>query len=327
MKAKLGHRIRLENRPKIQELIPLDTPLHVFVDPASACNFHCKFCFDRRLAFHDIMPMDMFVNLVNDFKRFPQKIKVIRMTGFGEPLMNRKFPDMVKYAKDSGVCETVDTTTNGSKLNPELNRKLVEAGLTAINISVPAMSSEKIREATGAKIDFETYVSNIQDLYDHREHMRMLIKMINYNSTEEDIAKFYEVFGDITDEISIENAIPLWDGMTDAGFKSVDPSLNVYLLPIIPVDVCPWIFYHAMVNANGDICNCFGDWGHKNLLGNVKTDSFYNIWNGKAMRDMRIDHLAGRRKNHPLCAKCRIIELCQPDNIDQYRKELLEKLK
>jgi radical SAM protein with 4Fe4S-binding SPASM domain len=323
MKAKFAPRIRLENRPKLQDFIPLDTPFHVFVDPSAACNFRCKYCFDRKKGYHDIMKFDLFKKVIEDFKKFPQKLKVVRMYGFGEPLLNPNFPAMVAYAKKSGVCESTDTTSNGSRLNPWLNRQIVAAGLDAINISVPAMTSEKILESTGAKIDFDAYVANIADLYDHKEQLRINLKIINYTFTDDEKQFFYDTFGDICDEIGIENAIPQWDGQTEAGFNATNPDINVYYLPIIPAIVCPWIFYMSVIHANGDICACFGDWHHDNLMGNIKTDSFFDVWNGELRKQLLIDHLTLHRDRHPLCDRCHITTLCQPDIIDPYREEIL----
>ena len=44
MKAEFKPRINLEGRTPLETVIPLQTPYVVFVDPASACNFNCKFC-------------------------------------------------------------------------------------------------------------------------------------------------------------------------------------------------------------------------------------------------------------------------------------------
>ena len=44
MKAEIKPRIELENRTKLEEVIPLATPFVLFVDPSDICNFHCKFC-------------------------------------------------------------------------------------------------------------------------------------------------------------------------------------------------------------------------------------------------------------------------------------------
>src|SRR5512137_591900 len=134
MKAKEHPRIRLEGRTNLAEAIPLDTPIHVFIDPSSACNFKCKFCFnaDKSRTHHEIMPFPLFVKVIDDLKKFPHKLKAIRLYGFGDPLMNKRLPDMVDYTKRAYVTDFVEFTTNGWWLNPELNRKLVAAGLDAI---------------------------------------------------------------------------------------------------------------------------------------------------------------------------------------------------
>jgi hypothetical protein len=44
MKAEFKPRINLEGRTPLETVIPLQTPYVAFVDPASACNFNCKFC-------------------------------------------------------------------------------------------------------------------------------------------------------------------------------------------------------------------------------------------------------------------------------------------
>ena len=48
---------------------------------------------------------------------------------------------MIEYARKSGKFETIDFTTNGTLLHPELNRKLIDAGLSRINISVEALDA------------------------------------------------------------------------------------------------------------------------------------------------------------------------------------------
>ena len=44
MKAEVKPRIELENRTKLEEVFPLDTPFLIFLDPSDLCNFQCKFC-------------------------------------------------------------------------------------------------------------------------------------------------------------------------------------------------------------------------------------------------------------------------------------------
>ena len=225
MKAVEGHRYYKE-RTRLETVIPLDTPFILYVDPSSVCNLQCQFCpcgrahddlwTDEKRSSIGMMDMELFRKIVDDCKEFEQKIKVLRLYKEGEPLLNPDFARMVAYAKESGCFVGIDTTTNGTLLNPELNRALVKAGLTRIHISVEGLSGEEYKNICGREIDFEQFRANLQDLYDHRGDCHIFIKTIVENCNAEDEAKkkekFYGLFGDMCDEISFEHIAPCWPG-------------------------------------------------------------------------------------------------------------------
>ena len=213
MTAKLVPRIREEGRTNLSDAIPLDTPIHLFIDPSSACNFSCKFCFNHHEAYHTIMKLPLFKKIIDDCKGFPRKIKALRLYGFGDPLMNKNLDAMVAHAKFANVTNFVEFTTNGWWLNPDLSYRLVDAGLDAITISVPALNHKKILEVCGRNVDFDNYVHNIRDFYDHKGNCRVHVKLTNYNLTQDDMRRFHKIFGNIADEISIDNIVPIWSGM------------------------------------------------------------------------------------------------------------------
>ncbi len=62
----------------------------------------------------------------------------------GEPFLNKRFADMVAYAKKSGHVEYIDTTTNGTFMTPERVGPVLEAGIDKINISVDGMTEEDL---------------------------------------------------------------------------------------------------------------------------------------------------------------------------------------
>ncbi|MCZ9887847.1 hypothetical protein OFS07_15090 [Brachyspira hyodysenteriae] len=44
MKAKIKTKKFVDNREKLQDIIPMDTPLCIFIEPTDKCNFKCRFC-------------------------------------------------------------------------------------------------------------------------------------------------------------------------------------------------------------------------------------------------------------------------------------------
>lgn len=333
MNAVEGHRYYKE-RTRLETVIPLDTPFILYADPSSACNLRCSFCpcggahdelwTEEKRKSIGIMKMEDFKKVVDDCGGFPRQVKVLRLYKEGEPLLNPNFADMVDYAAQSGHFQAVDTTTNGTLLNPQLNRDIVKAGLTRIHISVEGLSGEEYESVCGKKIDFEQFRYNIKDLYDHRGGCHIFIKTIAENCSAEDEEekkkKFYSLFGDLCDEISFEHIAPCWPGFDKELYSR---EVGVYGNKIQECAVCPRLFYILTINSDGAASRCIVDWNRKMLIGNIHDNTVVELWN--RMDEYRLEHLRGNRRKMEGCAQCLEIETAAIDNIDAYREELLEK--
>lgn len=333
MRAKEGHRYYKE-RTRLETVIPLATPFILYVDPSSACNLKCEFCpcggahnemwTEEKRKSIGIMKMDLFKKIVDDCSGFSDKIKVLRLYKEGEPLMNPHFAEMVAYAKESGHFIGIDTTTNATLLNPRLNREIIDAGLTRMHISVEGLCAEDYERICGAKIDFDEFRANIQDLYDHRGNCHIFIKTIVENCSAEDEAKkkenFYRLFGDMCDEISFEHIAPCWPGFDKELYSE---EVGVYGNKIQKCVVCPRLFYILTINSDGAASRCIVDWNRKMLIGDVHESSVPELW--KKMDKYRIEHLRGNRRKMVGCDECLEIETAAIDNIDNYREELLRR--
>jgi molybdenum cofactor biosynthesis enzyme MoaA len=89
---------------------------------------------------------DLYKKIANDLLKFPKKIEVLRLYKDGEPLINKNFVDMIKYAKDIGASNRIDTTTNAALLSPKLGREIALAGLDRINISIEGINNEQYKK-------------------------------------------------------------------------------------------------------------------------------------------------------------------------------------
>ena len=332
IKTKIKPRIELENRTKLEEVIPLEVPFVVFLDPANICNFQCKFCPTGNRALMKninrkscLMDFDLYKKIIDDLCEFEKPIKVLRLYKDGEPLLNPRFADMVRYAKERGCTLQVDTTTNGSLLNPEKNLELIEAGLDRINISLEGLSAESYKEFAGYNINFAKFVGNIRHFYEHKKDCTVCIKIVGDFLSEEEKNRFFDIFGDIADRVFIEHVAPCWP---DFEMNEVVPNqeVGIYGQEIREVDVCPYIFYSLSINADGKVSLCFLDWSWKLIVGDVRTESFKNIWNSETLFKYQKMHLLKKRKEHPICAVCGQLSHCLPDDIDPFAEILLKRL-
>lgn len=334
MKAQIKPRINLEGRTALETVIPLSTPFVLFVDPASICNFRCAFCptGDHELIrstgrWQGVMNFDLFKKVIDDLAEFDQPLKVLRLYKDGEPLLNPRFPDMIRYAKQSGRVKYVDTTTNGYLLTPEKSVQLVEAGLDRINISVDGLSDEQFLKFTRTRVDFAQYVQNIRYLYEHRGACEICIKMPGDDLTEADKKRFFDTFGDYADRISLENFAPCWPEFDVEERTGIEIKAGIYNNPVQDVQTCPYIFYSLSVNSDGTVSLCFLDWGRKLIVGDIRKQSLRSIWTGEELFQHQLAHLEGRRKDNPTCAACGQLSHCLADNIDPHAGMLLERLK
>jgi radical SAM protein with 4Fe4S-binding SPASM domain len=334
VKARLQPRINLECRTPLETVIPLATPFIVFADPASSCNFKCTFCptgYRDLIAetgrFQGVMKYDLFQKIVDDLGAFEQTIKVLRMYKDGEPLLNKRFADMVAYAKRAGHIEYIDTTTNGTFLQPERMGPILEAGIDKINISVDGMSEETYARFTGFKFDFAQLVDNVKWIYANKGACEIAVKIPGELITDDERKLFFDTFGDHCDRIFVENFAPCWPEFDTEKHTGIKISKGIYQQDIGDTDTCPYIFYGYSVNADGLVSSCFLDWGRKLIIGDVCAQSMKEIWNSPRMNALRLQHLEGRRRQNGVCGNCGQLSHCLPDSIDAHRLTLLAKFK
>ena len=335
VKAAVKSKLNLEKRTALEEVIPLETPFLLYVDPSSACNFRCQFCptghidlvqaadYKRR-----VLDLRLFEKLLTDLGAFPDPLRVMRMNKVGEPLLNRNLPTMIRLAKESGRVGYIDLATNASLFSPELLTGLVAAGLDRLNISLEGMSREQYRERAKVEIDFSRLVDNIRWLYPRRGKCEITIKIPgNYLSTE-DQAEFFDMFGDYCDRIFVEELSPIWpefDVETRAGVLAPE-SEGQYRQRLQDKDVCTYLFYAMAINADGTVSACCPDWEQKLVVGDLRRQPLREIWNSCAMGNLRRLHLEGKRRDNPVCRACGHVKYAQVDNIDSYKPQLLAKL-
>lgn len=335
MKAIFAPR-KQQDRPKLEQHIPLSAPFIISVDPSDKCSLRCSFCptSDHDLMkktpgrWHGPMEFNLFKKIVDDIGKFERPIKVLRMYKDGEPFANPRFADMVAHAKRSGCSEVVDTTTNATLLTKEKSRAIVEAGLDLMNISIYGMNDAQYRKFCGQSYGFDKMIENIRYLYAiSRGRMKINIKMNGDVVPEETKGEFLRVFGDICDMINIEHVMSCWSNFDyEAHGIQINPDLTIYGTGAPrEVLVCPYVFYSFSINSDGTASACFLDWDRQRLVGDAKTESVVDIWRGAKLNAIRELMLRGDRKSFLPCATCGQMTHGESDDIDPHREMLLKK--
>jgi len=330
MKAKLIARVFNSEKTPLENEVPLDTPYSVHIDICSICNFKCNFCFQsdpesmsKKGYKFGMMSFDLFKKITDDLKAFKHKMRKVKIGLHGEPTLHKELPKMIRYMKAQNVTEIIELFTNASRFNPTLNKELIDAGLDRVNMSIEGLSTEKYKEVTGVALDMEKFVANIRNIYEIRKDCKIYVKIVDINLSPEDRDKFFATFGDICDEIFVENVVPQW---AEINKFDVDTT-GMYGQKVDRYkEICPFPFMYLHFNFDGTTSPCTLDWGKEVLIGNVQKESALEIWQGNNLYDLQIKMLEKKRDGIRFCNKCLAPVVCCLENLDDHATALIKKI-
>lgn len=302
MKAEFRQPYSKDRKPLI-ELLPLQQPLTMYIDPSSRCNFKCSFCFQNNkdaIKQMDLMQMNLhtFEIIVEQLKAFSQPIKMIHLHGFGEPLLNTNFHTMVKILKQSNVVERVATTSNASLLTQTLTQNIINAELDQIHFSIYGLNDDNYKTFSHKSLRFQHIIDNIQYFYEYKtkyakhygHNCHIHIKINKDYFSKSDQQRFLDIFGDYADTIFLDGVANIWPGIDISNSLDINLSQqeketkailsHQYGHSITKNAICPNIFYQLMIHSNGNISPCCADYQQKLCLGNIHDTTLYDLWNG-----------------------------------------------
>jgi cyclic pyranopterin phosphate synthase len=115
------------------------------------CNLRCTYCMpEEGVDFKNgeqILTTDEILRIVDVLARMG--VKKVRFTG-GEPLVRKDIVELVKGAANTPGIKGVHMTTNGI-IFPKYAQRLLDAGLTGVNISLDTLKPGKFKEITRRK--------------------------------------------------------------------------------------------------------------------------------------------------------------------------------
>ena len=324
-----GTRILLKNE------IPLETPITISIEASSLCNLKCNYClhgvqngnFPKQL-----MNFDLFVKAIDSLAGFPQKIKNIVFALNGEPFTNPQLPEMIRYIKQKNIADKVTVFTNAILLNEEIGQAVIDAGLDILRVSIQGVSSENYQTLCNTKVDYQRIVENVARLYKYKEDNRInchfFVKVVDQSLKDKsEEIKFYNDFGDICDQISIETIVPIRIEV-DYSNQEVTVDKNLVKQRHQGADVCPQPFYGMYLRSNGTVIACCIADINKQVIGDAARDGLPDIWKSKALQDIRKQQLLRKRYENSECKKCSYPDcgMQTNDNIDDVAEILLEKM-
>jgi radical SAM protein with 4Fe4S-binding SPASM domain len=287
-------------------------PMNVTIEPTNACNLGCPVCETGagvlgRETGH--MSFDGFRKIIDELG---PHINTLMFYFMGEPFLNKQAYAMIRYAKDAGI-PFIDTCTNGDFVNPV---KIVESGLDRVSFQIGGMTQEthEVYRVNG-QLDrvFARLAETIRERNERRSTMQIEAGFILMKHNEHEVADFRrQMLAMGVDRcVVIDPCVrTIEQGLQ---FLPKDRSHWMYdekafargvLRPnVVPDNVCPWIYYSMAIHVNGNVVPCCRDPRGLEVMGNIFTQSFDDIWNGPKYRDLR-DRIHRDQGSVEICRLC-----------------------
>jgi MoaA/NifB/PqqE/SkfB family radical SAM enzyme len=252
-------------------------PEIVQIESTNICNAKCVFCpRDEMHRRQGIMSFELFTKIVDECAELG--ITHLRVHNYGEPFVDRKLVEKVRYAKQKGIQE-VGMISNGSLITEPVARGMIDAGLDAINISVDA-SGKEVFESTRIGLKYDKVIANIERLVRIRAESgkrrpKLILSFVRQNNSADEQA-FIEHWRKIADKIHITD-LHNWGGTLH---QQSDVNYPCYR---------PWLTFTVL--WDGRVSLCCADFDGHTILGDMNTSTIKEIWNNDKFLAVRREHL------------------------------------
>ncbi len=231
--------------------IPL--PSEVEISESGTCNRKCSFCPRSDPNYLDIKE---FIRPTLHDKLHKELAELnfsgtVRYSGFVEPLLDKNIYNLLKTARTINQKANLEMITNGDVLNPSRLIKLFNSGLNRLFISVYD-GPKDIKKFV--KIRSKTQLNDKQ----------VVIRDRSFSSKKD--------FG-----LTISNRA----GMLENAEYTIMPLKEKMEHP------CYYPSYTFFMDYNGDVLMCAHDWSKKRILGNLRKQSFLEIWTSQLAKISR----------------------------------------
>jgi hypothetical protein len=264
-------------------------PSVVRIETTNACNAKCVICPHRAIQ-RPIQRMDdgLFERIIDECAQ--GGCKEVHLHNFGEPLLDRRLEDRVRYAKDKGLAK-VKIFSNGSLLDEHRARGLIAAGLDEIKVSLDGATKEEF-ERIRVPLRFDQVVGNVKQLVAARDQMRSRLRIKVACCSTTDKRGTMESLEEIVDGFSF-GKIHNWAGEASGRQRSGIRK------------PCSRLWRTFTVLASGDVALCCLDYDGQFLLGRIDAGtSVADVWRSAVYRRVRLLHKRARQKEIALCSNC-----------------------
>ncbi|MBP6049373.1 MAG: SPASM domain-containing protein [Chitinophagales bacterium] len=288
-------------------------PFSVSFEPTTSCNLRCPECPSGLRSFSRPIGMlepSFFRKTIDELSKH-----LFYLTFYfqGEPYLNKNFLEMVTYAKQKKIYTS--TSTNAHYFTDEVAKKTIESGLDRLIISIDGTTQETYQQyrvggqlskvIEGAKLivkwkkelqsttPFVIFQFLVVKPNEHQiDDLKLLAKDIGVDEVILKTAQVYDY--ENGNELIPENEQYSRYRKNSDGTYSIKNSLE---------NSCWKLWHSCVITWDGKVVPCCFDKDAQHQLGDLKSNTFNQIWNNDKYKNFRVKLVKGR-KEIDICTNC-----------------------
>ncbi len=288
-------------------------PFTISFEPTTFCNLRCPECPSGLRSFTrptGMLQKDFFRETIEELAEY---MVYLYFYFQGEPYLNPDFLDMVKYASDKGLYTV--TSTNAHFLDHKNALRTIQSGLDRIIVSIDGTTQETYQSyRVGGKL--EKVLQGTKNLVHWKKELQsktphIIFQFLVVKPNEHQIEEVQQLADEIgVDEVVFKTAqiydyeqgnplIPTIDKysryhLQDDGTYQIKNKL---------LNHCWKLWHSCVITWDGKVVPCCFDKDASHAMGDLRSQSFKEMWQGAAYQDFRAK-IFRSRKEIDICANC-----------------------
>lgn len=294
--------------PKISGL-----PISISIEPTTSCNLRCPECPSGLRSFTrptGMLQREMFKDVIDQLKN---TLTWLTFYFQGEPYLNPSFLEMVRYASDAGIYTS--TSTNAHYLSDENARATVESGLDRLIISIDGTTQESY-ESYRVGGSLNKVIEGTENIIRWRKKLRsktphVVFQYLVVKPNEHQIPFVFELANKLeVDQVTLKTA-QIYDYQNGSDLIPTNEKYSryrrntdgTYSIKNELLNHCWKMWQSCVITWDGKVVPCCFDKDAHYVLGDLKKESFKDIWYGEAYDKFRTTLLKSRREIE-ICKNC-----------------------
>ncbi|MCB0489568.1 MAG: SPASM domain-containing protein [Cyclobacteriaceae bacterium] len=301
-------RSKINGTPKISGL-----PASISIEPTTSCNLRCPECPSGLRSFTrptGMLSTELYKKVIDELA---PSLSYLIFYFQGEPYLHPQLLDMIGYASKNKIYTA--TSTNAHFLTDDAARKTVESGLDRMIISIDGTSQDTYESyRVGGKLS--KVIEGTKNIIKWKKALKSktphtIFQFLVVRQNESQIDQVYKLARELgVDEVALKTA-QIYDFENGSDLIPVNQKYSryrqvengSYTIKNQLLNHCWKMWHSCVITWDGKVVPCCFDKDAHFVFGDLKQNTFKEIWNSEAYTNFRKSLLRSRSEIE-ICKNC-----------------------